>query len=101
MMRLRLWIRTAAAVLVTGGLLAAAGCGQAYKVGDCVKIKQKTIDSELTSTGCSSGSSLGDPTYKVDEVHDGAGGACAPTGFGSVTFSDEPADKTYCLSFAN
>ena len=86
-----------------GALL--SGCGDTkYAVGDCVKIKMKTLDQELKSADCpggSSGTSPGDPIYKVDRVIDGANGSCGgPTGFGAVEFSDQPADATYCLSFA-
>lgn len=86
-----------------GALL--SGCGETkYAVGDCVTIKMKTLDQEMKSADCPSGSSntsLGNPVYKVDRVIDGANGSCGgPTGFGAVEFSDQPADATYCLSFA-
>ena len=93
------WLVAAAACVAALAVL--AGCGGAkYSAGDCVKIDQKLTDSELKDTECAGGFNPGDPVYSVDVVVDGKNGSCKPTGFGSVTFSDEPTDTTYCLSIA-
>lgn len=94
---------TALVVCLLGGV-AVTGCGEkTYSKGDCVKIKMHLVDQEMKSSDCPGVGAFTpqDPVYKVDEVIDHKGGNCIPQGFGAVQFSDEPADKTYCLSFAS
>jgi hypothetical protein len=90
--------------------LALSACGESnFAVGDCVTIDQRVTDQELKAADCpeSAGEAnpLADPanaTYSVDEVLDGADASCDTLhGFLPVEFSDEPADKTYCLSAAD
>lgn len=77
--------------------------GAGYAVGDCVKVRAAGLsDSDMDKADCPSSNDPaalfgGEPVYRVARVEDGKDGYCASTGLGSVTFSNEPENKTYCL----
>ncbi|MCU1371954.1 MAG: hypothetical protein JWO77_3148 [Ilumatobacteraceae bacterium] len=68
-----------------------------FKVGDCVEMTDRTFDNDLTKTSCPSSVDFSSNVYQVVEVIDGDDGYCSSA---VVTFSHEPHDKTYCLSYA-
>ena len=98
-------LRTAVLVLLTVAVaLSAAGCNigaKKYSVGDCVAIKQHALDEEMVKADCATARGSFDPskrTYEVKQVLKGKNGNCPSLqGFFPVTFSDEPANRTYCL----
>lgn len=97
-------LRRPVLVVAAAALAATAltGCGGPdFAVGDCVKIEQKVIDSELKEASCSDARGTFDQserTYKVNSVIEGTSGSCPQLqGFFPVEFTDEPADVIYCL----
>lgn len=71
-----------------------------FKVGSCVKVKDRTLDNDLEAASCPSG--YGDPSdsvYRVGMVIDGSDATCPPMDGAAVEFSHEPHDKTYCLIY--
>lgn len=98
-MRRRLGGVVIVAVAVCG--LTACGGGPEFAEGDCVTIKQKTLDSELEKASCEGAVGTFDDAervYRVDSIIDGVDGTCPPLqGFFPVQFVDEPANTTYCL----
>ena len=75
--------------------------GGGYAVGDCVHVRFAGLSgSEMDRTDCTSDPVTafnGDPVYRVARVEDGKGASCPAGGFGDVTFSNEPENRTYCL----
>jgi len=85
------------------GLLAPA-CGlsdKSFEVGDCVRIEEQIIDSDLEAADCGDAVGTFDPSariYRVDSVIDNTDGGCpALQGFFPVEFVHEPDGVTYCL----
>jgi hypothetical protein len=75
--------------------------GGGYAVGDCVRVRVAGLSgSEMDKADCTSDPAeqfSGDPVYRVARVEDGKDASCPVSGFGGVTFSNEPEDRTYCL----
>lgn len=94
-------------VLVGLGSLAAAPAVQAcsdeasFAVGDCVRIEQEIIDSDLTGAECDGAVGTFDGAervYRVDSVIGDTDGGCPQLqGFFPVEFVHEPDGVTYCL----
>jgi peptidylprolyl isomerase len=91
-----------AATLVAVPLLAACGSdGPSFQVGDCVRIEQRTVDSDLDAADCDDAVGTfeaDDRIYQVDSIIDNTDGGCpALEGFFPVEFIHEPDGVTYCL----
>lgn len=96
--------RARRAVVVAGlaGLpFAACSSDPSFAEGDCVRIEQRILDSDLEKTSCDGAVGTFDPearVYRVDSIIDGTGGGCpALRGFFPVEFVHEPDGVTYCL----
>lgn len=90
----------AAAVAATP--LLACGLGDpSFEVGDCVRIEQRIVDSDLESADCAEAVgtfAAEERIYRVDSVIDDTDGGCpALQGFFPVEFVHEPDGVTYCL----
>lgn len=72
-----------------------------FDVGDCVRIEEGALDSDLTEAACDEAVGTFDPaarTYRVDSVIEGPDGSCPEgRGFFPVQFTHEPDDVIYCL----
>lgn len=92
------------AIVVVLCIIAAVGWGlsqllaeDAFEVGQCVEITDRTLDSDLTATSCpADGMGLTGNVYEVAEVLDGTDASCYEA---NVEFTHEPHDKTYCLVY--
>lgn len=102
------WRRAGAAVLVSGAVVSAVtGCGLAgldgpqFSVGDCVRVEDRVLDSDLNEASCADAVGTFDSErriYRVDSIIDNTGGGCpALQGFFPVEFVLEPDGVTYCL----
>jgi hypothetical protein len=85
-----------------------AGCGWISHVtgpdfdeGDCVKIDEGVVSSDMESADCDDAQGTMDGSqriYRVEHRLNGTSATCpAPQGFFPVQFVDEPDDVTYCL----
>lgn len=75
--------------------------GSEFEVGDCVQVRSRLTDHTLSRADCRANSlttGVDGIVYQIVEVKDGKDADCQVTGFGAVTFSDEPEDRTYCLT---
>lgn len=93
-------LRGAAAVAVA--VTSVSGCSllgddeAAFKVGDCVRVIERTADFDLKSAdNCDSSDQLAGDLYRVQSVLDGS--ATCPESIAGVEFDHEPHGKTYCL----
>jgi hypothetical protein len=83
--------------------VAAVSCSDepSFAVGDCVRIEDRLVDSDLKSAECDGAVGTFDPTertYRVDSIIDNTDGGCpALRGFFPVEFVHEPDGVTYCL----
>ncbi len=72
-----------------------------FAEGDCVRIEERTIDSDLVSASCEDAVGTFDAnerTYRVDSVIPNTDGGCPELrGFFPVEFVHEPDGVTYCL----
>lgn len=77
---------------------AVSGFGH-FEVGECVVVEQQLFDHDLEAESCTTPSPLfgGIELYQVVDVIDGYRSNCRNYGLGSIEFSHEPHDKTYCL----
>ena len=83
---------------------AVQGCGlddPSYEVGDCVRIDEGVIDSDLDDADCADAEGTFDleqRIYRVDSIIEDTDGGCpALQGFFPVEFVHEPDGVTYCL----
>ena len=90
--------------VVIAPLIAACGIvsdDPSFQVGDCVRIEQQVIDSDLDGADCADAVGTFNPEeriYKVDSIIDDTDGGCpALQGFFPVEFVHEPDGVTYCL----
>lgn len=103
-------VRLAVACVLIGCASLTAGCAGSpdFKVGDCVKIRQRLTDHTLDRAACRSNGGI-DPdtgfiseeetTYRVTEVINGTDGHCSFLRTeATVRFTDEPDNAVYCLS---
>jgi hypothetical protein len=101
--------RSTAAVAVVSAVVVApmvAACGivsddPSFEVGDCVRIEQRVVDSDLDGADCADAVgtfNAEERIYKVDSIIDNTDGGCpALQGFFPVEFVHEPDGVTYCL----
>jgi hypothetical protein len=77
------------------------GSGPSFAEGDCVKVDQQIIDSDLVPASCEDAVGTFDAaqrTYRIDSILDGTDGGCPQlSGFFPVEFVHEPDGVTYCL----
>lgn len=92
------------AVLVASPVLAACGIvddDPSFAEGDCVRVEQRTLDSDLKSADCEGSVGTFDPAeriYRVDSIIENTDGGCPGLqGFFPVEFVHEPDGVTYCL----
>lgn len=96
-------IATAASVPLLTGCLDGdmLSGGPEFEEGDCVKVIDRVIDSDMESASCSDAAGTFDPEeriYRVDSIIDDTEGGCPPLqGFFPVEFIHEPDGVTYCL----
>jgi peptidylprolyl isomerase len=91
-----------AAPLMAVPLLAACSTDDpSFEVGDCVRIEQRTVDSDLSAAECDDAVgtfNADDRIYRVDSIIDNTDGGCPSLeGFFPVEFIHEPDGVTYCL----
>jgi hypothetical protein len=90
-----------AGLLLTSTLVQACSDDPSFKVGECVRIEQRAIDSDLKAADCADAVGTFDPTrriYRVNEIIDNTDGGCPQLqGFFPVEFAHEPDGVTYCL----
>jgi hypothetical protein len=98
--------RSTAAVAVVSAVVVApmvAACGivsddPSFEVGDCVRIEQRVVDSDLDDADSVGTFNAEERIYKVDSIIDNTDGGCpALQGFFPVEFVHEPDGVTYCL----
>lgn len=99
--------RTNRIVATATGLvgLVAPACGlvdgRSFDVGDCVRIEERVIDSDLEAADCADAVGTFDAAqriYRVDSIIDDTDGGCPELqGFFPVEFVHEPDGVTYCL----
>jgi hypothetical protein len=87
------------AMAVWGG-----GClktGPQFSVGDCVRVEEGILDSDIGTASCSEAVGTFDPNeriYRVDSIVDNTDGGCPQgAGFFPVEFIHQPDGVTYCL----
>lgn len=95
-------VRLLCAMFVVVPLAAACGeSGPSFEVGDCVRIEERALDSDLEAVDCAGAVGTFDPTariYKVNEILGNTDGGCPELqGFFPVEFVHEPDGVTYCL----
>lgn len=101
---------TAGAVIATAvSLPLLTGCldedllsgGPQFEEGDCVKVIDRALDSDMESASCADAVGTFDPeerVYRVDSIIDDTDGGCPPLqGLFPVEFVHEPDGVTYCL----
>jgi hypothetical protein len=82
---------------------AVQGCSDdpSFDVGDCVRIEQQIVDSDLEAADCAGAVGTFEAEeriYRVDSIIDDTDGGCpALQGFFPVEFIHEPDGVTYCL----
>jgi hypothetical protein len=91
-----------AAALAAVPLLAACSLDDpSFQVGDCVRVEQQIVDSDLDAADCADAAgtfNAEERIYRVDSIIDNTDGGCpALQGFFPVEFVHEPDGVTYCL----
>lgn len=88
-------------------MIGVSGCsisglgGPQFSVGDCVRIQDRVLDSDLNEASCTDAVGTFDASeriYRVDSIIDDTDGGCPQlAGFFPVEFVHEPDGVTYCL----
>ena len=84
-------------------LLATSACSEEsrFAVGDCVKVEDGVLDSDMKEADCADAQGTFDAsqrTYRVDSIIDDTSGGCPQlAGFFPVELVHEPHGVTYCL----